>query len=306
TLAVPHHPGGDEKIRATARWLTPGGPAACAAAQITRLGGTAAFAGALGDDAFAALLREALAAENIELESLVTWSGHPTPLAAIIVKPDGARSVVSHRSAPENPPPPAAQLPLARVVLADGHRPEWTDTIVAHALACRAPLVIDAGSLTAATRKLAAAADHLVASEAYARAALSDRDPAEIADWTPLGAPPDATVVVTLGERGLLWRHAGERGHLPAFTVNACDTTGAGDAFHGTYAWGLARGLALPEILHLASACGALACTRPGAWTSLATRAELERFLALTTPILTETTVSLPTYRSLSSDAHRR
>jgi sulfofructose kinase len=278
-LSVPKHPSEDEKIRASARLLAPGGPAACAAAQVVRLGGSASFAGATGTDVFAPLLRSALDAEGIDLTALIAWPDHPTPLSAILVKPHGFRTVVSHRLPPANPPPPPWNLPPARVLLIDGHRPEWSKILIAHARSCRAPIVLDAGSLNANTLELAGAADHLVASETYARAAFKGEDPADTADWSPLGARTGATVVVTLGHRGLVWRTPRSQGRLPAFPVNACDTTGAGDAFHGAYAWGLARELEFSEILRIASACGAIACTRPGAWPSLATRDEAERLL---------------------------
>jgi sulfofructose kinase len=174
-------------------------------------------------------------------------------------------------------------LPPARVLLADGHRPEWNPALLVHTRATASPLVLDAGSWTDSIRELAPHADHLVASEACARAALADLDPAA----TPpaelraaLLAAPDATVVVTLGPRGLLWQTPAENGTLAAFRIESVDTTGAGDAFHGAYAIGLARGLPLPALLRFASAAGALACTRPGAWDSLPASAEIEAFLA--------------------------
>ena len=73
------------------------------------------------------------------------------------------------------------------------------------------------------------------------------------------------TVIVTLGERGLIWRHEGETGALPAFAVPVVDTTGAGDTFHGALAAGLAQGMAWLDLLRYASAAGALCCTKPGA-----------------------------------------
>ena len=87
-------------------------------------------------------------------------------------------------------------------------------------------------------------------------------------------------MVVTLGPRGLLWQTPAASGTLPAFSIDASDTTGAGDAFHGAYALALARNLPLPETLRYASAAGALACTRSGAWPALARTAELAAFLA--------------------------
>ena len=279
-LEVPHHPAPDEKLRSTSRLLAPGGPAACAAAQIARLGGRAAFAGILGDDPFGPILRAALETEAIDTRSLLTLPGHPTPLAALLVKPDATRAVVSHRPAPRQSVTNLVTLPPARVLLADGHRPEWTPALLALARSTRAPLVLDAGSWSPAIRELAPFADHLVASETCALAALDGLDPADPAiDLAPLGARPDATLVVTLGPRGLVWQSPVGRGALPAFRIDSVDTTGAGDAFHGAYALGLALNLALPDILRLASAAGALACTRPGAWPSLANRTEIDTLL---------------------------
>lgn len=285
-LSVPHHPTPDEKLRASSRLVAPGGPAAVAAAQIARLGGRAAFAGLLGDDMidpFAPLLRHAFATEGIDITALASPPAHETPLAAILVKPDAARAVVSHRPAPPSPPP-APAFPRARVLLADGHRPEWTEALVAHARATAAPLVVDAGSWSDSVRALAPRADHLVASEACARAALGDGlDPAAASAHelrSALRARPDATLVVTLGARGLVWHARDSSGTLPAFRIDATDTTGAGDAFHGAYAFGLSRGLPFAATLRLASAAGALACTLPGAWPALASASRIEALAA--------------------------
>ena len=303
-LSVPHHPASDEKLRADSRLVAPGGPAAVAAAQIARLGGRAAFAGLLGDevlDPFASLLRRAFSAEGIESSALFSVPGFETPLAAILVKPDATRAVVSHRPGPPSratspitrPGERADRVsmdsgrprfPTARVVLTDGHRPEWNEDLVAHARASNAPLVLDAGSWSDSVRALAPRADHLVASEACARSALGGLDPAAApaADLrAALLARPDAVLVVTLGPRGVVWGAPGGAGAVPAFGIDAIDTTGAGDAFHGAYALGLARGLPLTGVLRLASAAGALACTRPGAWPALALSREVDALLAL-------------------------
>ena len=298
-LSVPHHPGPDEKLRATSRLVAPGGPAAVAAAQIARLGGRAAFAGLLGDetlDPFVPLLRRAFSTEGVDTSALVPIPGFETPLAAILVKPDAARAVLSHRPVPpdrvtrEVMQADAAEglgcprFPASRVLLADGHRPEWNEAVVARARALDAPLVVDAGSWSESVRALARHADHLVASEACARSALGGLDPATApaADRrAALLARPDAVLVVTLGPRGLVWSSPGASGVLAAFRIRAVDSTGAGDAFHGAYALGVARGLALADILRLASAAGALACTRPGAWPALAFAPEVDSLRAL-------------------------
>ncbi|GKS56668.1 ribokinase [Nitrospira sp.] len=87
------------------------------------------------------------------------------------------------------------------------------------------------------------------------------------------------TVVVTLGEHGVLCvNKEGER-RYSAFSVQAVDTTGAGDAFNGALGSALATGWSLEESIRFASAAGALATTKRGAQSSLPTRSEIDQFL---------------------------
>ena len=88
------------------------------------------------------------------------------------------------------------------------------------------------------------------------------------------------TIIVTLGERGLIWQRGAATGALPAFVVDVVDTTGAGDAFHGALAAGLAQGKAWEELLRLASAAGALCCTKHGARLGIPTAEEVAALLA--------------------------
>ena len=80
---------------------------------------------------------------------------------------------------------------------------------------------------------------------------------------------------VTLGSEGYAWRERGDGGHVPAFGVSVTDTTGAGDAFHGTFALMLAEGRTAAESARSAAAVAALKCTRLGSRAGLPTRAEL-------------------------------
>jgi sulfofructose kinase len=86
---------------------------------------------------------------------------------------------------------------------------------------------------------------------------------------------------VTRGPKGYRWAGTeGGRGHQPAFATEVVDTTGAGDAFHGAFAWALASGRAVPECARIAAAVSALKCRRLGARSGLPTRGELDSFLA--------------------------
>ncbi|WP_250847181.1 ribokinase [Aquisphaera insulae] len=86
------------------------------------------------------------------------------------------------------------------------------------------------------------------------------------------------TVVMTLGAEGCLVADGREAVAVPAPRVEAVDAVGAGDAFNGILAAGLAEGLALPDAVRRAVRGAALAVTRPGAQPALPTRAEIDAF----------------------------
>ena len=86
-------------------------------------------------------------------------------------------------------------------------------------------------------------------------------------------------VVITLGARGLIWQTAWGRGVLPAYQVDAIDTTGAGDAFHGAFALAVAQDKSWAETLQFSSAVAALTCTKIGARAGLPGGEEVAQFL---------------------------
>jgi ribokinase len=85
-------------------------------------------------------------------------------------------------------------------------------------------------------------------------------------------------VVVTLGAAGSVLRDGDKVTRVAARRVEAVDATGAGDAFVGAVAFGLAEGRSLAEAVDLGSAAGAVAVTRMGARSSLPTLAEIQRW----------------------------
>ncbi|RMH61720.1 MAG: carbohydrate kinase [Zetaproteobacteria bacterium] len=276
TMRVTRHPAADEKMQAEALQLAGGGPAANAAVQVARLGGSAGFAGRLGRDVFGELHLRELMAEGVDVRGVVRRGG--TPLSEILAKPDGTRSVINYHDGCVLASD-ALDLRGVRpqVLLFDGHEPRLSARLCAWARQEGIPTVLDAGSLREGTRMLAGRVDHLVASERFARefTARVSRDEmlARLAEVAP-------HVVITLGADGLLWSFPQGAGRLPAFAVTAVDSTGAGDAFHGAYALALARGMRDLERLRWASAAGALACTRLGARAALPDHEAVARLLA--------------------------
>jgi ribokinase len=86
-------------------------------------------------------------------------------------------------------------------------------------------------------------------------------------------------VILTLGANGLVALGSQERHYVPAFKVEAVDTTAAGDVFCGTLAVAIVEGQPLLHSLRFASAASALSVTRMGAQPSIPSREEIETFL---------------------------
>ena len=84
-----------------------------------------------------------------------------------------------------------------------------------------------------------------------------------------------STVVVTMGAMGAVAVSASGALRVPAFPVEAIDTVGAGDAFSGGLAACLAAGAPIEDALVVASAAGALTCTRRGAVDAMPSREEV-------------------------------
>lgn len=276
TMSVPRQPVPNEKMQADALQLAGGGPAANAAVCVARLGGEAGFCGYLGRDVFGDICLDEFATESVDT-SLIVRGKHPTPVSQILAKPDGTRSVVNFKG--ETPWLAADVIRFnekPKVMLFDGHEPLLSASLFKQGKAAGIMTALDAGSLHKGTDALAFEVDYLVTSSKFARQFCATDDMQ--AALTILADKRD-NVVITLGGTGLIWSRNGETGAMPAPEVAVIDSTGAGDAFHGAFALGLARGMAWEEMLYFASRVGALTCTRLGARAGLPGASEVTALL---------------------------
>ncbi len=85
-------------------------------------------------------------------------------------------------------------------------------------------------------------------------------------------------VIVTMGQRGAMWLTKEQTQCVPAYKVNAVDTTGAGDAFIGCFADNYVKTKDVMESIRKASAFSALSVMKRGTQISYPTRRELEEF----------------------------
>ena len=277
-FAVDHHPAPDEKARAHAFISCGGGTAANAAMTAAVLGASVAFAGYLGSDIYGDQHMAEFHTAGVDT-SLVVRGAQATPISAIFVKPDGARSIVNYKGDTNRLAAADVDFRATRpkVVLFDGHQPALALAIADWAREQGIPTVLDADTVNEGNVELLRRCTVIAASERFAHdffgAPTAQAGMAAMAHLAP-------AVVVTLGERGLIWQRAAATGMLPAFAIEAVDTTGAGDTFHGALAAGLAAGMEWTSLLRYASAAGALCCTKHGARLGIPNAAEVAELLA--------------------------
>lgn len=270
------------KVRALEHIDAGGGMAANAAAAIARLGGHVALWSRVGGDASGRAIAQALAEVGVDTTWLRTFPAARSSTAAVIVDKSGERLIVSERdhAIPMDP----GWLPLDRIdsaaaVLSDMSWKEATVTAFAAARAKGVATLLDidlgAGVLLPEVLRLT---DYAVLSAGALRkftgSATREAGLARIAEHGV------RHVGVTEGAGGYYWSEGGTViGHQPAFLIEAVDTTGAGDAFHGAFAWALAQGFESAECARIAAATAALKCRRLGARAGLPSREEVDDFL---------------------------
>jgi sugar/nucleoside kinase (ribokinase family) len=84
---------------------------------------------------------------------------------------------------------------------------------------------------------------------------------------------------VTLGTDGALLLEGQQLHHVPAFAVEAVDTTGAGDVFRAGFIYSMLQGSNLVDAMRFGAAAAAVSCTREGAMASVPSLSEVQRLL---------------------------
>ena len=265
-----------------------GGKGANQAVAAARLGGRVSMAGCVGNDAFGGQLIAGLRDAGIDAQC-VTEVQRPTGTALITVDAAGANTIVVISGANMQCDVALVDRALSGVtgpgVLLLQH--EIPDAANAHAIrAARAAgwfIVLNPAPARPVPSELLPLIDIIAPNETEA-AALTNQSVNSLADARgaahALLARGARGVLITLGANGALYCDARQQWHCPAAVVQAIDTTAAGDAYLGALAAALAEGRALADSLGFAAAAAAIAVTRLGAQPSLATRTELDDFIA--------------------------
>lgn len=268
----------------------PGGKGANQAVAAARLGGQVAMIGCVGADAYGHVLRQALADEGIDCQGVRVAEDVATGIAMIVVDANSQNAIVIVAGGNgqlestdierfdgllQAADVVVCQLeipyPVVAFVLQSAH--EAGKTVILNPAPVTGPL----------PSQWLGWIDYLIPNETEAQAltGLAVNSVAEAEQAASLLREAGAgKIIVTLGERGVLFADGVQSRHSPGRKVQAVDTTAAGDTFVGGFAAALARGLDESQAIAFGQAAAALSVTRAGAQPSIPTLAQVEQVLS--------------------------
>jgi len=256
--------------------MMPGGKGANQAIAATRAGGQTVFLGAIGSDSFGVTLSARIKAAGVDTAHLRTSYG-ASGVAVIMVDRAGENSILvapgANNTFVDLTDAERQVIASADVLVCQQEIP--VATVIDAVRAARAGgtrVILNAAPARELPPELLANVDLLVVNEGEAQA-VTGGDTADMAALLAL-VP---RVVLTLGAAGARFAERGGRDqHVPAFPIEAADTTAAGDAFTGALAVAWGEGRDLVEAVRWANAAGAACARKVGASSSLPTRADID------------------------------
>jgi sulfofructose kinase len=258
-----------------------GGPVATALVTLSRLGIQCKFYGVLGDDDAGEKIKASLVDEGVDVSGLITRPGATSQIAFVVVERKTARRTIFWKRPSGAPLKPDGLggdfLEGSHFLLLDGLMARSSLWAAEKAKALGIPVMLDAGRLRPGMTDIARLSDYLVVSEEFAKdSGWAIEREVLLSARERLGV---RALTVTLGARGSVTVRGHEFFETPAFPVEAFDTTGAGDVFHGGYIYGLLQGWGLAETVRFASAVAALKCRKIGGREGIPNLNEVETFL---------------------------
>lgn len=271
---VDHLPGAGETLAANDYQRGLGGKGANQSVAAALAGAKVCHMGAIGSDGEWTVAR--LKSRGIDVSSVATVE-EPTGNATILVDATGENAIVLHPGANRTIPTDV----LACLEGADGtdilllqNETNLTSDAAARARSKGARVLYSAAPFdVAAVRAVLDQVSILLLNEVEARQLTRDMG------CDLLDVPVD-TIVMTKGAEGAELIKNGTSFSVPAYRVDAVDTTGAGDCFAGYFAAGLGEGMSEAAAIALASAASAIKVTRRGTSDVFPTRKEVDQFLA--------------------------
>jgi len=273
-------PGAGETVIGERFQMGFGGKGANQAVMAARLGARVAMVGALGDDVYAGMTFDNLTRQDVDAAHVARVGGS-SGVAPIWVEPDGTNRIIVVPGANDAVDPDVAAAAIASmdhvdVVIGQLEIPQRVTLAAFRAARERgAVTILNPAPAAPLDPALIEVAHWLIPNETEFAilAGLRGLDPGDDAPIAAFARRISARLLLTLGSRGAaIVSSDGHVERVAATPVKAIDTTGAGDAFVGAFAVGLAAGLGERAAVRLGIACASDSVTRPGTQSSFASR----------------------------------
>ena len=259
--------------------IGPGGKGCNQAIAISRLGGKVNFISKLGNDDYGKLAIDKLKNDNIDTSNIIISDKHKTGVAGIHVdKNTGKNAITVVRGAPSSLTIKEVDTNLIKQSKIFLTQLEIPTEVTLHCLKAAKEYGLINILNPAPACKLSSDFFNLIdyftpnetEAEFYTGIRINNESDAKVSakKLTNMGIKK---VIITLGEKGLFYSDGKEEIFLKASADKAVDTTGAGDAFNGGFAFALLKGKKIKECLEIANKVAGFSTTKLGAGDSMPT-----------------------------------
>ena len=277
------YPQQDTKQKAASITECGGGPCTTGLVAAAKLGATCAYIGNVSEDATGKFLTEDLSFYGVDTSLVTSIPGTTGFRSCIWLADDSAsRTCVFHRG---NVPGTTlgkkeiAAIQNAKILMVDGNDLEAAVSAATRARESGTTVLYDAGGLYPGVEKLLQLTDVLIPSEEFACQHTGKATPEEAAVELYQKYRPKV-VVITRGKEGGVLYDGKQLTAYPAYPVEAVDTNGSADVFHGAFAFALTKGWDYYRCCIFSSAVSALKCTQVGARKSIPSYDAVRDFLS--------------------------
>lgn len=264
----------NQKYRIYNRLECMGAPAANAAYLCALWGAHTHLMARVGNDLFGKEIIRQLQQVGVHTDTMYIDKEHPTSISCIIANTTNGNRTILNSPMKETAYPISFPEQAFDTILMDGHELQASlDTMKEYP---NAKTVLDAGTYKIEIIELIQAVDFLVCSQDFAYQYTGITIDLENKDtlhrtFQKLKEINTNTIVITLGEQGVVYEEDKHIHHIPAFKANAIDTTGAGDIFHGAFTYFITNGYSLEETIRLSSLTSSISVESLGGQTSIPT-----------------------------------
>lgn len=282
-IRLPHFPAFNSKVEFRVSEVLPGGQVASALVACARWGLKARYAGKIGDDAAGDLQKAEMERAGIEARWSVVPDCQSQSSFILVDEQSGERTVLWKRDARLELLPREIRkewVVRSKLLHVDGHDCRAAATAARWARQAKIPVTADLDNLYPGVEALLENVDFAITSRDFPGRLSGDAD---LLNSLPKLASRFGCKLAasTLGEDGVLAWDGSIFHYSPAFEIKPVDTTGAGDIFHGAFAFGTVRGLDIPRLLEFCCAAAGLSCLGSGARGGIAPLAKIEQFVRI-------------------------